>query len=518
MADADKIKMVVTVKVDKLSVTLAATAADAASGSIWSRTVTPQKSIKLEMNDLSVNLESKKSNYSILQACLQEITVRHFSEDSSDDVFDIIAPAKYTVGWLFLLETAKEFERIYREHDKDGDGNLTLNEIRDLLFQHGIRLQDSQLLKFKEQVDTDGDGNVSLEEFVQLAILLCSRSETKIKLPIPSTIANLDQNTTFITCKVQKSPSMNFTNAEVSVGRLQLQIASFPLRNAIDWMKLVTRADRKTENIKDLSESSDEVAAAIQQKQVAKPGLKVLRASFEGNSEDIFIPPKNSSELRFDMEEVDVVLHDMLMGEAALFFRAGPLSLSRSSMLPCEDGHPYLNKMQIALNRLRLLYARRKVDMDWDLDNILSETKCVFDCNQSMSHDFSGRTQDDALQIEGVSDDELRGVQDAAAPAHPPPKNPPPESIESADAALPLPPDNDIAGSPQGQISERVHDIHVTVHKIDEFSNTFGFFDRKDPYVLLQLGREKQNTSCKNDVRTCEKSRFYLMSCAVAGS
>ena len=58
--------------------------------------------------------------------------------------------------------------------------------------------------------------------------------------------------------------------------------------------------------------------------------------------------------------------------------------------------------------------------------------------------------------------------------------------------------------------------LHVTVHKIDEFSNTFGFFDRKDPYVLLQLGREKQNTSCKNDVRTCEKSRFYLMSCAVA--
>ena len=84
--------------------------------------------------------------------------------------------------------------------------------------------------------------------------------------------------------------------------------------------------------------------------------------------------------------------------------------------------------------------------------------------------------------------------------------------------ALPLPPDNDIFGSAQGQVIEGVHDIQVTVHKIDEFSNTFGFFDRKDPYVLLQLGREKQNTSCKNDVRTCEKSRFYLMSCAVAGS
>jgi hypothetical protein len=167
IADADKIKMVATVNVDKLSVTLAATAADTASGSIWSRTVTPQKSIRLEINDISVNFESKESNSSILQARLQEITLRHFSEDNGEELFDIIAPAKYIVGWLSLLETAKEFEKIYREHDKDGDENLTLDEITELLF------------KFKDQVDTDGDGNISLEGFVQLAIVLCSRSETK---------------------------------------------------------------------------------------------------------------------------------------------------------------------------------------------------------------------------------------------------------------------------------------------------------------------------------------------------
>jgi hypothetical protein len=298
-------------------------------------------------------------------------------------------------------------EQLYREFDQDGDAKLNLAEIKELLMSKNIRLQDSQLQKFKEQVDTDGDGMISLEEFVQLALVLCSRSEMKIKLPIPSTISNLDQNTTFITCKVKKNSGMNFT--EVSVGRLQLQIATFPLRNAMDWMNLVTGANRKTENIKDASKSFDEVAAAIEQKQVAKPGLKLLRASFEDNVEDIFIPPKNSSELRFEMKEIDVVLHDMIMGEAAFFFRAGPLSLSMSSMLPCEDGHPYVNKMQIALNRVRLLYARRKIDMDWDLENILSETKCVFNCNQTMARDLSGRTQDDAIQIEGMCDDEMRG-------------------------------------------------------------------------------------------------------------
>jgi hypothetical protein len=47
--------------------------------------------------------------------------------------------------------------------------------------------------------------------------------------------------------------------------------------------------------------------------------------------------------------------------------------------------------------------------MDWDLENILSETKCVFNCNQTMARDLSGRTQDDAIQIEGVCDDEMCG-------------------------------------------------------------------------------------------------------------
>ena len=52
--------------------------------------------------------------------------------------------------------------------------------------------------------------------------------------------------------------------------------------------------------------------------------------------------------------------------------------------------------------------------------------------------------------------------------------------------------------------------LHVTVHKIDEFSDTAGFMDRTDPYVLLQLGGDKQKTSYKDDVRPCEKSRFGL--------
>ena len=42
--------------------------------------------------------------------------------------------------------------------------------------------------------------------------------------------------------------------------------------------------------------------------------------------------------------------------------------------------------------------------------------------------------------------------------------------------------------------------LHVTVHKIDEFSDAAGLMDRTDPYVWLQLGGDKQKTSYKDNV------------------
>ena len=59
--------------------------------------------------------------------------------------------------------------------------------------------------------------------------------------------------------------------------------------------------------------------------------------------------------------------------------------------------------------------------------------------------------------------------------------------------------------------------LHVTVHKIDDFSHTAGFMDRTDPYVLLRLGSDEQTTSCKENVSPFKKSRVWLVCCAVAG-
>jgi len=41
--------------------------------------------------------------------------------------------------------------------------------------------------------------------------------------------------------------------------------------------------------------------------------------------------------------------------------------------------------------------------------------------------------------------------------------------------------------------------LHITVHSIDEFSDSAGFMDKTDPFVRLELGSEKLMTSCKNN-------------------
>jgi len=38
--------------------------------------------------------------------------------------------------------------------------------------------------------------------------------------------------------------------------------------------------------------------------------------------------------------------------------------------------------------------------------------------------------------------------------------------------------------------------LHITVVKIEDFSDSAGFMDKTDPYVRLRLGEESQRTVC----------------------
>jgi hypothetical protein len=136
-SNTEYLAMQARVMVQSLSVSFEATAADAESGDVWSRTVSPQKSIELELKDFSVAFVSWNSKASIIEVQLRSIAVRHSGGEGSrrekSEVFTILSNEKYTESWRNLLKLAAEFENAYRDFDVEGKGSLTLEQVKTVL-------------------------------------------------------------------------------------------------------------------------------------------------------------------------------------------------------------------------------------------------------------------------------------------------------------------------------------------------------------------------------------------------
>jgi len=76
----------------------------------------------------------------------------------------------------FLLMMCKdedsEFElhEAFKKFDKDGDGEVTAEEVRAVLKKLGQNLSDAELEAMITEVDLNGDGVISFQEFKQLMV------------------------------------------------------------------------------------------------------------------------------------------------------------------------------------------------------------------------------------------------------------------------------------------------------------------------------------------------------------
>ena len=62
--------------------------------------------------------------------------------------------------------TEEEIRAQFKALDKDGNGVVSAEEIREVLTALGDRLSDEDVNEMIRDVDTDGDGQVNYEEFV----------------------------------------------------------------------------------------------------------------------------------------------------------------------------------------------------------------------------------------------------------------------------------------------------------------------------------------------------------------
>ena len=55
----------------------------------------------------------------------------------------------------------------FRVFDRDNDGFITLEELRETMWGLGEKLTDPELLEMIEDADVDGDGKISYSEYVK---------------------------------------------------------------------------------------------------------------------------------------------------------------------------------------------------------------------------------------------------------------------------------------------------------------------------------------------------------------
>ncbi|XP_071731288.1 probable calcium-binding protein CML23 [Rutidosis leptorrhynchoides] len=60
-----------------------------------------------------------------------------------------------------------DIEKVFRKFDVNGDGKISITELRSILGALGTVTPESELKAVMKEIDTDGDGFIDLNEFIQ---------------------------------------------------------------------------------------------------------------------------------------------------------------------------------------------------------------------------------------------------------------------------------------------------------------------------------------------------------------
>ncbi|KII62065.1 Calmodulin [Thelohanellus kitauei] len=66
------------------------------------------------------------------------------------------------------VESSVEMREAFKVFDKNGDGKITAEELKNVMEKLGEQLQDEQINEMIKEADLDADGMVSFEEFCKM--------------------------------------------------------------------------------------------------------------------------------------------------------------------------------------------------------------------------------------------------------------------------------------------------------------------------------------------------------------
>ncbi|KAK9272372.1 hypothetical protein L1049_002743 [Liquidambar formosana] len=65
------------------------------------------------------------------------------------------------------LGSMEDVEKVFNRFDKNGDGKISIAELKDVLSALGSNSTPDELKRIMSEVDTDGDGYIDLKEFAE---------------------------------------------------------------------------------------------------------------------------------------------------------------------------------------------------------------------------------------------------------------------------------------------------------------------------------------------------------------
>ena len=111
---------------------------------------------------LGMNIKETKQE---IMDIIQEI------DDHGDGVFDTDELMAMIRKKIYINSKMAKFEQQFRIFDKNGDGKITPDELKEVLIELGEEVTDQDVMDMIQRGDTNGDGTLTLEEFASMMMM-----------------------------------------------------------------------------------------------------------------------------------------------------------------------------------------------------------------------------------------------------------------------------------------------------------------------------------------------------------
>ena len=92
------------------------------------------------------------------------------------------------------LGTTDEVKKIFNKFDKNGDGKISRDELKDILYALGSRTTSDEVSCIMLEIDKNGDGFISLDEFAKFHMGGSSSESSTKELRDAFNLYDLDKN------------------------------------------------------------------------------------------------------------------------------------------------------------------------------------------------------------------------------------------------------------------------------------------------------------------------------------